>query len=93
MEHTQNFEDFLNETSSFVLNESVTNLWVAVAIDKKGSIVITSRPMVGDQAIAFLEGQTPIGARGEISALMLVSDLHPEKIKRERTVIGREYLK
>jgi hypothetical protein len=71
------------------INEATEPQWVSVAIDKKGSITITSRPMVGEQAVAFITGQPAIGSRGEVSALMLVTDVLSIK---DRTVLGKEYL-
>ena len=75
--------------SEFKINESTESQWVAVAIDKKGSITITSRPMIGEQAVAFITGQPAIGTRGEVTALMLVTDILSIK---DRTVVGKEYL-
>lgn len=86
MKHIKTFESFLNETG---INEATEPMWVAVAIDKKGSITITSRPMTGGQAVEFITGQSAIGARGEVSALMLVTDVAAIK---DRTVVGKEYL-
>lgn len=75
--------------SEFKINETTESQWVAVAIDKKGSITIASRPMIGEQAVAFITGQPAIGARGEVAALMLVTDILSIK---DRTVVGKEYL-
>ena len=71
------------------INEATEPQWVAVVIDKKGSITITSRPMIGEQAVAFITGQPAIGSRGEVAALMLVTDILGVK---DRTVLGKEYL-
>ena len=71
------------------INEATEPMWVAVAIDKKGSITIVSRPMTGEQAVGFITGQPAIGARGEVAALMLVTDVVAIK---GRTVVGKETL-